>query len=202
MSSTPLAITGAVNCCSRRANERYRARNSSVAPNGTWPSSALWTNANTAGSAAGLRAARAGDRPVDVATILLAGLIDDVGAIDGEIRDHGFERLSQRVEREVARATIRARQTKQGCRQDRQLACQAGVHHQATTLSRDILEILRFSADERAPGPFQTGLRRTVDEQTVDEIGESIPGGAVNCPVEWQLLVRRDDLLGHDVEGT
>ena len=144
---------------------------------------------------------RAADRPVDVTAVLRARLLDHVGAVDGEAGDDFGQCQAQRVQREITRPAIGARQPQQRVGQHGELAGQARGHDDAPAAVGELLEILGLVADEGAPGAVDPRPGARVDEQAVDDVGEAVAGRAVQRPVRRQLLVRGSDLLGQDVEG-
>ena len=153
---------------------------------------------------AGIRStpAAAGKRygPVDVTPILRRDVLRHVSAIHWKRRRDARERLPQRRAGQVARPRIGTRNPEQAVGEHGELGNQRALHDLAPASVRGVIEIDGFLRRERTPGAIDARLGCAVDEQSIEQIRETIARRAMHQPVLGQLLVMRVDLFDYDVQ--
>ena len=145
-------------------------------------------------------APRGGDRPAHVLTVPVRDALGGhVRAIHREGRDDLAERAREGAQREVARGAVLLGDRVQAMRERVELGGHRGLHDEPLAVVHDLGEAGAV-ADEARVVLLHGARLRAIDEDTVQQVQELVAGGAGGGPRLRQLLARRQDLLGHDVD--
>ncbi len=140
-------------------------------------------------------------RSRDEVLVLLRRTMHEVRAVHRQAHRDLGERPAQRIERVVARAAVRARESHQLGRQHVELRRQRSANHIALADMRERLEV-RVDTTEIAPDALEFACGRGIDQHAVGDVGKAVAGGAVHMPALRNFFVGRGDLLGDDIERT
>ncbi len=153
----------------------------------------------------GAVALRARHRFDDVAVVVIGDRLSrhHVRAVDGEARDHFFQRRDEAVEREIPEMTITFRESIELMAERVDVARHRLVQHLLLAAIAELAERQRLAplADESSVDRFERGLVPAVDEQVVHDRAEFVSGRPRHGPVGRQVLAGAQNLLDDDVEA-
>src|SRR5271166_3806690 len=121
-----------------------------------------------------------------------------VGAVDRETGNNLGECTSQAVESEITSVAIRERDSAEQVSQHRQFAGQANFQDQLFAVIDEVAE-LRSETGKRAVHTLHRPSSGLVDEQSIHQICEFVPGSAIERPLLPKTFVSSENLLGNEI---